>query len=138
MLAHREAEARLRAAERRTMDELGLIGLDPQAVAAEIEQAGAKPTVPSVGDVVLIRVPTVGATSLCTEYEEITTVVRHVGTSAIYLEDVANPLSESFTTQEYQGFDETLSGTTLPTIKNYFGAFADIRVWVSMMRDASA
>ena len=125
MLAHAKAEARRWEVWRRTVDEMALRAPDAGATA----RAAMPPR--SVGDTIVVKVHIEGST--CTDianggtgiYSTVTTVVTHVGTSAIYMEDVGNPLSESFTAAEYAAWDATLSGTTLPTITNYFGDFWD-------------
>ena len=131
-LAHAEAEARIWEAERQTEEDLAFIGTNPQAMAAAMEATIRRMPARSVGDTIPIRVHTSG--NLCRDTtwagytgiaEDISAVVRYIGTSAIYLEDIGNPLSESFTTAEYADLDATFSGTTLPTIKNYFGDFVD-------------
>ena len=131
-LAHAEAEARIWEAARQTEQDLDFIGTNPQAMAAAMEATIRRMPARSVGDTIPIRVRTSG--NLCRDTtwagydgiaEDISAVVRYIGTSAIYLEDIGNPLSESFTTAEYADLDATFSGTTLPTIKNYFGDFVD-------------
>jgi hypothetical protein len=125
MLAHAKAEARRWEVWRRTVDEMALRAPDAGATA----RAAMPPR--SVGDTIVVKVWSEG--DLCTDianggtgiYSTVTTVVTHVGTSAIYMEDIENPLSESFTAAEYAAWDATLSGTTLPTITNYFGDFWD-------------
>jgi len=73
-----------------------------------------------------IRVP--DATS--SGYTEITAVVTHVGNSAIFFEDVANPYwaagGISFTTAQYEAWDATLTNQTMPTIKSYFGDIGNV------------
>jgi len=125
-LAHAESEARRWELWRQTVDEMALRAPDFEAADAV---ARAPLTARSVGDTIEMKVHTGGST--CTDtanggtgtYTTITTIVTHIGTSAIYMEDIGNPLTESFTTAEYADLDATLSGTTLPTIKNYFGDF---------------
>ena len=126
MLAHTEAEARRREVRHRTEESLGRIGRDAQGMSTVMREATAR----SVGDTIPIRVWVSG--NLCRDTtwagydgitEDISAVVRYIGSSAIYLEDTGNPLSESFTAAEYATWDATLSGTTMPTIKNYFGEF---------------
>jgi len=137
MFAHAEAEARLREARGQTEEELASVGTDPQAMATAMEATIRRMPARSVGDTIPIRVWQSG--NLCRDTtwagytgitEDISAVVRYIGTSAIYMEDTGNPLSESFTAAEYATWDATLSGTTMPTIKNYFGGFWDgIPAW---------
>jgi surface protein len=124
-IAHAEAEARRWESWRRTVDEMALRAPEAGATA----RAAMPPR--NVGDTIVVKVWSEGST--CTDtanggtgiYSTVTTVVTHVGTSAIYMEDIENPLSQSFTASEYAAWDATLSGTTLPTITNYFGDFWD-------------
>ncbi len=127
-----EAEARLWEEERRTRDRLASIETHPRVMPAAMEAAILGIPVRSVGDTIPIRVWDSG--NLCRPsswpgyngtYTQISAVVRHIGTSAIYMEDIANPLTESFTAAEYGAWDATFSGTTLPTLTNYFGALVD-------------
>lgn len=131
-IAQAEAEARLWEEERRTRDRLASIETHPRAIPAAMEAAILGTAVRSVGDTIPIRVWDTG--NLCRDsswpgyngtYTEISAVVRHIGTSAIYMEDMANPLTESFAAAEYGAWDATFSGTTLPTLTNYFGALVD-------------
>ena len=127
-IAHAEWETRRWELYRRTVEEMNL-----GAPGLEAAGATARAAMParSVGDTIVVKVHMEG--SLCDDtasggtgiYSTVTTVVTHVGTSAIYMEDIDNPLAESFTAAEYAAWDVTLSGTTLPTLTNYFGDFVD-------------
>jgi len=114
MLAHTEAELRLREADLRIIEELGT---GPQVIPTQLAAVGAAMVPRSVGDTIVINVPD----GSCTVFDSISTVVRHVGTSGLYLEDLDNPLDTSFTAAEYTAWDATFSGTTLPKIVDYFG-----------------
>jgi hypothetical protein len=127
-IAHAEWETQRWEVRRRTEESLGRIRRDAQGMSAVVQKSMAR----SVGDTIPIRVWQSG--NLCedsttTGYdgiaEDISAVVRYIGTSAIYMEDTENPLAESFTAAEYAAWDATLSGITMPTIKNYFGDFFD-------------
>jgi uncharacterized protein YjdB len=127
-IAHAEWETQRWERYRRTFEEMNL-----GAPGLEAAGATARAAMParSVGDTIVVKVYVEGST--CTDianggtgvYSTVTTVVTHVGTSAIYMEDIDNPLTESFTAAEYAAWDVTLSGTTLPTLTNYFGDFVD-------------
>jgi hypothetical protein len=124
MLAHAEAEARRWENVRQTKDDLALRGAELAAMAPGLRASSPWRGLSTVGDTMTLKVHTSG--SICSgTFEAINTVVRYIGTSAIYIEDTANPLTKSFTTAEYAGWDATLSGTTLPVITNYFGEFVD-------------
>jgi len=121
-IAHAEAELRLREAEDRLVGELGS---GPQIFTDIIaERAEATPGTPGVahnlGDTIAIRVPI-----NCSAYDSISAVVRYVGTSGLYLEDLGNPVGMSFTAAEYATWDATFSATTLPKIVKYFGDLSD-------------
>ena len=87
--------------------------------------SGPQPAVPSVGETLELNVPNLDDVG-CTGGTSIQALVRHVGTSAVWLEDVANPVEQSFTVSEYTALDQTLSATILPTITSYAGGFEDI------------
>ena len=61
----------------------------------------------------------------CTDGTAIRAVVRHVGRSAAFLEDVDNPMV-AFSTSQYEDLDRHLTDTTLQVLTDYFGDFADI------------
>jgi hypothetical protein len=120
-LAHAEAEARRWEAERLMMDELALRGIAPQVIAAEGADAAGDIIARSIGDTIAIKVPDAS----CTVYDSISTVVRYVGTSGLYLEDLENPLDPSFTAAEYADWDAIFSGTTVPKLVEYYGERSD-------------
>jgi hypothetical protein len=61
----------------------------------------------------------------CSTSKTVRAVVRLVGTSAIWLEDIANP-SGTFTTQELAQLDAFYTAHTRPMHEDYFGAVSDI------------
>ena len=73
------------------------------------------------GDTVTLNVP-----QSCTEAVSVRALVRYVGTSAIWYEDIGNPLLPAFTTAEYEALDGTHTTHIVPTITNYFGDFQDV------------
>jgi hypothetical protein len=118
-IAHTEAEARRWEAWIQSRDEAVVreeIALRDMISAQAAETAPAR----SVGDTIAIKMLT--SSRLCSEYDTISTVVRYVGTSAFYLEDLDNPVDTSFTAAEYATLDATFSGTTWPKLKEYFGS----------------
>jgi len=131
MSAHREAKARLWDNWRQTKEELTLREAQLEGAAPGLRVASPWRALSAVGDTIAIKVYQSGSTCYDASvggtgvYEDISAVVRYIGASAIYMEDTENPLSESFTAAEYATWDATFSGTTLPTITNYFGDFVD-------------
>jgi hypothetical protein len=131
MIAQAEAEALMWEEELRMMEDLASGRINPQAMAGQMQTGRGTMPARSVGDTIAIKVHQSG--SICTDtasggtgiYTEVTAVVRHIGTSAIYMEDIANPVAESFSIAEYTALDATFSNTTLPTLTNYFGDLAD-------------
>ncbi len=113
-LRHREAEGRRWEAWRQNRDEA--------VVREEIalrEMAGvraAEAIARSVGDTISIN-----HGNSCSVYDTLSTVVRYIGTSAFYLEDLDNPVDTSFTAAEYADLDATFSGTAWPKLKEYYG-----------------
>lgn len=75
----------------------------------------------AVGDAVQVRV-TSGAS--CTNYAEITTVVRAKGTTGILLEDVGNPAG-GLTASHFNTFSQQYDDKTYPTDAAEFGAPTD-------------
>ena len=130
-LAHAEAEALMWEEELRMMEDLASGRINPQAMAGEMQTGRATMPARSVGDTIAIKVHQSGNT--CTDtasggtgiYTEVNAVVRYIGTSTIYMEDILNPIAQSFSTAEYTTLDATFSNTTLPTLTNYFGDLVD-------------
>lgn len=117
LLQHTEAEAQLRSRDAALLSRLG-----PAARLAPLRApsaAGPEPA-PNVGDVLDMKVP-----EDCTTGVSVQAEVRYVGTAAIWLEDVANPIT-AFSTAQYQSLDQLLAQDGLPVINSYFGGFADI------------
>jgi hypothetical protein len=120
-LRHREAELLMREAWRQNRDEAVVreeIALRDMISAQAAETAPAS-IARSVGDTMAIKHYT--AANLCSVYDTISTVVRYVGTSAFYVEDLDNPVDTSFTAAEYADLDATFSGTAWPKLKEYYG-----------------
>jgi hypothetical protein len=138
--AHTEAEGRRMAEYPRIMEEMEeFVSFDPpqalepiarisDAEIAEINNA----EIATIGDAAFpsqtltIRVMDDSALG----YTEITTQVGYYGTSAIFLEDVANPIpvrdgTFSFSNAEFAALDATLTDHTLPVLNSYFGGFAN-------------
>jgi hypothetical protein len=131
LIAQAEAEALMWEEELRLMEDLALGRINAQARAGQMQAGRGTMPARSVGDTIAIKVHQSGSTCSDTAsggtgiYTEVNAVVRHIGTSAIYMEDILNPVTESFSTAEYTTLDETFSNTTLPTLTNYFGDLVD-------------
>jgi hypothetical protein len=98
-----------------------------QGRASSVPRAAAPAQVPAdvqVGDTLSIRVPT-GEGATCDSYEEITTVAREVGTTAVWLEDVGNPTG-GFTVADFQTFSDLFDQTMYDADVAYFGQPTDI------------
>ena len=125
---HYETEARRRAAERESLEALGPIDLEVMKAQIRENQPDEAVAANVVAGQTEITIRVEDDSSL--GYTEITAVVTHIGTSAIFLEDAANPYPaaglNSFTTAEYQAWDATLTAQTMPTIKSYFGDIANV------------
>lgn len=115
---HGEAELRRRESDRLAFETLRSAGqrAPRQTLAALVDSTVAP------GDTVKgIRVHGSGS---CTNYSEITTVVRAKGTKAIFLEDVANPTG-GFTASNFTTFSQTFDTKIFPVLVAEFGAPAD-------------
>jgi len=121
LLAHSEAELQLREADRRIFEDLGPARTASRGIAGERAATQASLPPRSVGDTIEIRV----SNASCDVYDTINVMVRHVGTSGIYMEDLENPLPESFTPTEYADWDATFTETTLPKLTEYVGDRSD-------------
>lgn len=82
--------------------------------------------VPAVGDTLTIRVPDVNATNLCTSFTSIRAVVRVVGSAGIWVEDVANPTTDSLTLSDIQSASDQFDSKIFATDTSYFGSPSDI------------
>ena len=112
----RSGEADIRAADRALLQSLR--GQTPALAGPRTAPLGAPPT---LNDTLDFNVPG----SSCTDGTPIRAVVRHVGQSSAFLEDVDNPM-EAFSTAQYEDLDRHLTETTLQVLTGYFGEFADI------------
>jgi len=142
--AHTEAEGRRMAEDRRQLEGFSL---DPQALeAAILEYRASQPPIAAISDAEIAEINNaeiaeinnVAAQTLAIRvpdnsslgYTEITTQVGYYGTSAIFLEDVANPIpvadgTFSFSNAQFAALDATLTDHTLPVLNSYFGSFAN-------------
>lgn len=115
--AHDEFEARWRAEERRLLQRLGS---PPELASLRSRAAAAPAAVPAVGDTLPFSVP-----GSCTSGTQIKGVVRYVGRSGLWVEDVANPV-QAFTSSEYKGLDDFYTDKTHAVLTAYFGNFVDL------------
>jgi hypothetical protein len=128
---HRRAEASLRAAETRVLrDQLSPGGM--ARAASHLRAAGvAAPPLAKVaanvqeGDTLRVKVPDIGSDNFCQNGIEVTTRVRRVGTSSVWLEDVANPAG-GFSDGQFQTLASDFDHAILPEISSYFGTPTDI------------
>jgi hypothetical protein len=129
---HRGAEALLRGMERRVLqDQLTPTGLS--RAASQLHTPGLAAAAPAQtvsanvrqGDTVRVKVPDIGSSNFCQNGIDVTTVVRKVGTSSVWLEDVANP-GGGFSDAQFQILASDFDETILPEISGYFGEPTDI------------
>jgi hypothetical protein len=129
---HRGAEALLRGMERRILgDQLTPTGLS--RAASQLRTPGLAAAAPAQavsanvrqGDTVRVQVPDIGSSNFCQNGIDVTTVVRKVGTSSVWLEDVANP-GGGFSDSQFQVLATDFDETILPEISDYFGDPTDI------------
>ncbi|MCZ6445755.1 MAG: IPT/TIG domain-containing protein, partial [Planctomycetota bacterium] len=116
--------SRYRAMERRLLQrELETV----HPMARPLRMAQARRVVPPdvmVGDVIAINVPGV-TTGTCNDFTPITTVVRTVGTRAVWLEDQGNPAG-GYSTADIDAFSTQFDNVTYGTNVAYFGADTDV------------
>ncbi len=120
---HREAEMRLRAAERRLMP---APRRGRRAMAAQ--GPSLVPPDAQVGDTVSISYPEISNPALggwCDDFTTITTVVKKNGAKGIWLEDTANPAG-GFSDTDYQFLSDQLDDSVYPTDTLYFGQPTDM------------
>lgn len=114
---HDAWEAQWRAEERRLVRRLGS---PPELVAFRSRAAAAPAAVPAVGDTLPFSVP-----GSCSSGTSIKGVVRYVGRSGLWVEDVANPV-QAFTAAEYKDLDDFYTDKTHAVLTSYFGDFVDL------------
>lgn len=116
---HRGAESLLR--------DMGTRFLPERLTPTELAAAPAQTVGSNVrqGDTLQVTVPDIGSSNFCENGIDVTAVVRKVGISSVWLEDVANP-GGGFSDSQFQvlafAFDETI----LPEISGYFGTPTDV------------
>ncbi|TVR53448.1 MAG: Ig-like domain-containing protein [Gemmatimonadales bacterium] len=129
---HRGTEARLRGTESRILrDQLTPTGLS--RAASQLRTPGLAAAAPAQavsanvrqGDTVRVKVPDVGSSNFCQNGIDVTAVVRKVGTSSVWLEDVENP-GGGFSDSQFQVLATDFDDIILPEISGYFGEPTDI------------
>lgn len=119
--AHARAELALRQWER--------THLAPSGRAPRTDAAGgplrAAQAVPNPGDLLTFRVPNIDATDKCT-FTEITTRVRRVGTSGIFVTDTLNPKADALTDAEILAQSDTFDLFIHAQTTQYFGSPGDL------------
>jgi hypothetical protein len=114
----RSGEAEIREAERAWLESLGSLTPRSEPVSGPLAAPLAAP--PVLNDTLEFTVP-----STCNQGDDVRAVVRYVGQSAAFLEDIENP-DPGFSEEEYQALDAELTNRTLPIIQAYFGDMADV------------
>lgn len=116
--------SRYRAMESRLLQR-ELETVHPMARPVPMAQArGVVPPDVMVGDVISISVPGV-TTGTCDDFTPITTVVRAVGTRAVWLEDQGNPAG-GYSTADIEAFSTQFDNITYDTDVAYFGTETDV------------
>jgi hypothetical protein len=82
--------------------------------------------VPSVGDTIRFRVINFVGPDYCSNYNEILTKVRVVGSAGIWVTDTLNPTADSLTLAEIQASSNTFDTNIYATDVAYFGAPSDL------------
>ncbi len=125
-LRHREAETRLRSAERpfqsAALSAMKSLQRSPEALAAA-QSAATIPANVAVGDTVVVRVPNID--SPCTQFTEIRTVVRHIGQRGVWLDDVGNP-ANGLTLADFQSLSQTFDSRIYAVDTDWFGQPTDM------------
>jgi hypothetical protein len=120
---HREAELHLRVREA-ALARTGRASIEAMRRAAS--ETGLVPAaVPRVGERLPIRVPDRLGSDICTEFIEVTGVVRHVGQRGILVVDEANPgggFSDAQLAEIARSFDQDIH----PLLTEQFGAPLDL------------
>lgn len=117
----RRGEARVRAAERAWLESSGPIAPGPRRSAP----ASVPPALNATLDINIPDFENPGGACEAGSGTPVEAVVRYVGQSVAFLEDVNNP-SGGFTVGEYAALDDFLTDTTMAVITAYFGDFADV------------
>ncbi|HEX6534681.1 MAG TPA: Ig-like domain-containing protein [Gemmatimonadaceae bacterium] len=120
------AEARLRAWEARHIPALAARHRGRRALSASRAPFGGVSAIPAIGDTLTLRVPDLSANNLCTTYTTIRAVVRVIGSAGIWVQDVANPTTDSLTLTDIQAASDEFDTNIYATDVSYFGQPSDI------------
>lgn len=117
---HREGEIGIRKWERQRL----ATGAFAPVRTTRVSRASAIDSTVQVGDIVPIKVPTLGS-DLCATSASINAVVKAVGQRGIWLHDPANPPG-GFTDADYQALSDLLDTLIYDTDVAYFGTPTDL------------
>jgi len=121
---HRRAEAEWRELERRTLRPLlDRARSDRHALSIARSVPVPRLAIAATGDTITLNMPP--ADGNCATVTPLKAVVRYVGTSTIWVEDIANPV-ESFTAAELAALDQDYTQKTRPVLTSYFGTDVDV------------
>lgn len=124
-MQHRAAHARLQRLEDRNITPLLQSARRAGNTLSLTSSSAANiPANPQIGDTVDVRILDISQ-SRCDAFAAIKTVVRHISTRGIFLDDVGNPAS-GFQTADYQKLGTLLDEKIYATDADYFGAPGDI------------
>lgn len=131
---HEAAERRIRAEEARVLESLLRWGGTRAGSVQVLEDAAGgtaggalASTVPadvSQGDTIAIRVADLNG-NICTDFETVQTVARHVGTRSVWLEDIANP-DGGLTESDFELLSDDYDDEIHEELVAYFGEPTDI------------
>ncbi len=122
---HIQGELVIRANEKLLIEQIGIEQIRREAQYTSIN-ANFQETANSganIGDTVPFNM---GLSCNSGDTLQVLAKVAYIGQETMWYEDVNNPLSESFTTSEYQIFDSQYTAKTLPVLNDYFGDYGDI------------
>jgi len=88
--------------------------------------AVSKAVTPNVGDTLTLHVPNLAAGDLCSSFNTIRGVVRVLGSAGIWVEDVANPTTDSLTQADIQAASSQFDARIYATDTTYFGHPSDV------------
>ena len=114
------AHNRIMARNQELMRQLGPSTLQSSARAAQSHARAV-----AVGDTVALNVPDRSGSDLCSEFIQVSAVVRQVGEDIVWLDDLENP-TETFTDSELESLGVFYSRHTNGVHDDYFGGLSDV------------
>lgn len=122
---HIEGELLIRANERHLIEDIGIERIRRETRSTSIKIDLQEPFNPeaAIGDTVPFNM---GLSCASGDTLQVLAKIVYIGDETMWYEDVNNPLTESFTTSEYQTFDTQYTAKTLPVLNDYFGNYGDI------------